>query len=116
MARGAVLASNIAKQFCLNVWTDPSLSLDEMAGKGAPSIRSVIMFGPLAQLVEQGTLNPKVDGSSPSRPIVLSITGRMAELEDATALGAVGATRGGSNPLPPILANTVRRRAGVAQR
>jgi hypothetical protein len=25
--------------------------------------------GPLAQLVEQGTLNPKVEGSSPSRPI-----------------------------------------------
>ena len=28
--------------------------------------------------------------------------GRMAELADATALGAVGATLGGSNPLPPI--------------
>src|SRR5438128_4972489 len=27
-------------------------------------------FGPLAQLVEQGTLNPKVEGSNPSRPIV----------------------------------------------
>gem|GEM_PF-6803840 len=26
------------------------------------------MFGPLAQLVEQGTLNPKVRGSSPRRP------------------------------------------------
>ena len=26
--------------------------------------------GPLAQLVEQGTLNPKVEGSNPSRPIV----------------------------------------------
>ncbi len=26
-------------------------------------------FGPLAQLVEQGTLNPKVEGSIPSRPI-----------------------------------------------
>src|SRR6202030_3065597 len=25
--------------------------------------------GPLAQLVEQGTLNPKVEGSNPSRPI-----------------------------------------------
>jgi hypothetical protein len=24
--------------------------------------------GPLAQLVEQGTLNPKVEGSNPSRP------------------------------------------------
>ena len=27
--------------------------------------------------------------------------GRMAELADATALGAVGETHGGSNPLPP---------------
>src|ERR671914_2974994 len=27
--------------------------------------------GPLAQLVEQGTLNPKVEGSNPSRPISL---------------------------------------------
>src|SRR5438132_13084239 len=26
-------------------------------------------FGPLAQLVEQGTLNPKVEGSNPSRPM-----------------------------------------------
>ena len=28
--------------------------------------------GPLAQLVEQGTLNPKVEGSNPSRPILLA--------------------------------------------
>ena len=28
--------------------------------------------GPLAQLVEQGTLNPKVEGSIPSRPIALN--------------------------------------------
>ena len=28
--------------------------------------------------------------------------GRMAELVDATALGAVGATHGGSNPLSPM--------------
>ena len=29
-----------------------------------------VSFGPLAQLVEQGTLNPKVGGSIPPRPIV----------------------------------------------
>src|SRR6185369_2329091 len=29
-------------------------------------------FGPLAQLVEQGTLNPKVAGSIPARPIAVS--------------------------------------------
>ena len=29
--------------------------------------------GPLAQLVEQGTLNPKVEGSNPSRPIGASV-------------------------------------------
>jgi hypothetical protein len=28
--------------------------------------------GPLAQLVEQGTLNPKVEGSNPSRPTATS--------------------------------------------
>ena len=28
--------------------------------------------GPLAQLVEQGTLNPKVEGSNPSRPMFKS--------------------------------------------
>ena len=32
----------------------------------------------------------------------IEVSERMAELADATALGAVGATRGGSNPLPPI--------------
>jgi hypothetical protein len=30
------------------------------------------------------------------------ISGRMAKLADAIALGAIGATLGGSNPLPPI--------------
>jgi hypothetical protein len=29
---------------------------------------SLTVLGPLAQLVEQGTLNPKVEGSIPSRP------------------------------------------------
>src|ERR671938_393308 len=33
-----------------------------------PAIRAASRPGPLAQLVEQGTLNPKVEGSSPSRP------------------------------------------------
>src|SRR3989338_7038816 len=31
-----------------------------------------LVSGPLAQLVEQGTLNPKVDGSSPSRPTIFA--------------------------------------------
>ena len=30
-------------------------------------------LGPLAQLVEQGTLNPKVEGSIPSRPTPLCV-------------------------------------------
>ena len=29
-------------------------------------------FGPLAQLVEQGTLNPLVEGSNPSRPTIFN--------------------------------------------
>src|SRR6266404_9857793 len=32
-------------------------------------LRYAAFHGPLAQLVEQGTLNPKVEGSIPSRPI-----------------------------------------------
>ena len=44
----------------------------------------------------------------------------MAELEDATALGAVGETRGGSNPLPPseFVANCLdpeRKEMGVGR-
>ncbi len=31
------------------------------------------------------------------------ISGRMAELAYAIALGAIGVTLGGSNPLPPIV-------------
>src|SRR4051812_29712821 len=34
--------------------------------------------GPLAQLVEQGTLNPKVEGSSPSRPMTPTPTQQIA--------------------------------------
>ena len=34
--------------------------------------------GPLAQLVEQGTFNPKVAGSNPARPIFLSSTSRFS--------------------------------------
>ena len=33
--------------------------------------------GPVAQLVEQGTFNPKVAGSSPARPIRNFLTGRL---------------------------------------
>jgi hypothetical protein len=33
------------------------------------TLRYAAFHGPLAQLVEQGTLNPKVEGSIPSRPI-----------------------------------------------
>ena len=34
-------------------------------------LRYAAFHGPLAQLVEQGTLNPKVEGSIPSRPIAV---------------------------------------------
>ena len=73
--------------------------------------------GPLAQSVEQDTLNVKVTGSIPVRPIDLDDVnfvmdrggeyslrsdGRMAELANARALEALGATLGGSSPLPPM--------------
>ena len=34
-------------------------------------------------------------------PLIVVFRGRMAKLADARALGARGATLGGSNPLPP---------------
>jgi hypothetical protein len=42
--------------------------------------------GPVAQLVEQGTFNPKVAGSSPARPINKSLLKpiNVARLDDAT--------------------------------
>ena len=42
----------------------PRLHRPEAVNRGYTARR-----GPLAQLVEQGTLNPKVEGSNPSRPI-----------------------------------------------
>ena len=73
-----------------------------------------IVFGPLAQLVEQLTLNQRVAGSNPARPTIyqgergsaglktwVSLFevphAKVAELVDALALGASGATRGSSS-------------------
>ena len=62
--------------------------------------------GPLAQLVEQLTLNQRVAGSSPARPTTIAPGRRchprggeakVAELVDALVLGASGVTRGSSN-------------------
>jgi hypothetical protein len=75
-------------------------------------------FAPLAQLVEQLTLNQRVAGSIPARRTKFEL-GRMAELAYARALGARGATLGGSTPLPPMLFETRGRgkifSAGVTQ-
>ena len=40
-----------------------------VASNGLRTGATLARPGPLAQLVEQGTLNPKVEGSNPSRPI-----------------------------------------------
>ena len=77
--------------------------------------------GRLAQLAEQGTLNPKVIGSIPISPTIAHMQAEehdflglicyigkslcerlcagVAELADALGLGPSGATCGGSNPL-----------------
>lgn len=78
--------------------------------------------GPLAQLAEQGTLNPKVIGSIPIWPTIrkrewprsislaisiywiAALCAGVAELVDAQGLGPCEATRGGSSPL----ARTIR--------
>ena len=59
----------------------------------------MIDVDPLAHLVEHSPFKAGVPRSSRGWVIFM---GRMAELVDAHALGACGATHGGSSPLPPI--------------
>jgi hypothetical protein len=96
-------------------------------------------FGPLAQLVEQLTLNQRVPGSSPGRPtippvrfgaslkpgsadagadhyqspdrVLIEIDANVAELVDALDLGSSGATRGSSSL--PIRTNVTRAGAAI---
>ena len=112
-----------------------NLAKVDVAGSN-PVSRSIFVFtafdlqdrsfgGPLAQLVEQGTLNPKVGGSTPSRPtIFLTVDnpaaglwrvrrthahgasdslepGRVAELADALDLGSSIVRCAGSSPASP---------------
>ena len=55
--------------------------------------------GPLAQLVEQGTLNPKVEGSNPSRPTTFppSSPYLVARLRAEAANASAGARAAGGN-------------------
>ena len=68
------------------------------------------LFGPLAQLVEQLTLNQRVGGSKPPRPTnnsrglrkmplfyLTHAWANVAELVDALDLGSSGGTRGSSS-------------------
>ena len=62
---------------CVSVWSRSgalSRCREPVEGKSGPFLYSCA--GPLAQLVEQGTFNPKVVGSIPTRPTALSLTGR----------------------------------------
>ena len=62
------------------------------AGAGPPAL-SFAPRGPLAQLVEQGTLNPKVEGSNPSRPIAeRPATGERSHGARGKSLPAFGAS------------------------
>ena len=61
--------------------------LDELGpvahdGDDAHGARLDAAPGPLAQLVEQGTLNPKVEGSNPSRPTSRRRSGRVLALAE----------------------------------
>ena len=47
-------------------------------------------FGPLAQLVEQGTLNPKVAGSIPARPIARRLSARIGSFGAMKIASIVG--------------------------
>ena len=55
--------------------------------------------GPLAQLVEQGTLNPKVEGSNPSRPIDACPGNTLVSAAGARRTTQAGATDGATRPL-----------------
>jgi hypothetical protein len=59
------------------------------------------LSGPLAQLVEQGTLNPKVEGSNPSRPTMESPANRGFPLSLRT-FGRV-ATQEATQPKPMLV-------------
>ena len=70
-------------------------------------------FGPLAQLVEQGTFNPKVGGSSPPGPTIPESRGAQASFFIACPVHAgvssngrtlvFGASYRGSNPCTPAI-------------
>ena len=70
-----------------------------------PNFVQCTVCGPLAQLVEQETLNLLVVGSNPTRPTISATQAsgsggiaKVAELADALDLGSSGATRAGSSP------------------
>ena len=67
----------ISEDFVLPIWAVTGLANCVLDGRGTGStagltrsgvIRSIDAFGPLAQLVEQLTLNQRVHGSSPCAP------------------------------------------------
>src|SRR5919108_6482799 len=82
-------------------------------------------LGPLAQLVEQGTLNPKVAGSIPARPIAVRKPARFAghdaserllvSIPPATAAEAGKAGIGGDLTRGLANANSAARRSYSAQ-
>ena len=55
-------------------------------------IRLFVLLGPLAQLVEQLTLNQLVVGSIPTRPTIPAHGAKVAELVNALDLGSSGET------------------------
>src|SRR3954468_12147576 len=74
------------------------------AGRAISSVSSILTtaggyprhLGPVAQLVEQGTFNPKVAGSIPARPISCRLSGRRARRRRTRR----GAERGSRAPSP----------------
>src|SRR5215471_3128345 len=70
-------------------------------------------FGPLAQLVEQGTLNPKVAGSIPARPIPIARGGgqpgrfNCAQVTPPSTVRYRPSAREQRAPLPDVHVETV---------
>jgi hypothetical protein len=64
----------------------------------SPVVHPIFLNGPLAQLVEQLTLNQLVVGSTPTRPTISKRrVARVAKLVDAQVLEACGVTRESSS-------------------
>ena len=71
---------------------EPRVVIPAVVGSSPIVHPTYFYFGPLAQLVEQLTLNQLVVGSIPTRPTIPARGAKVAELVNALDLGSSGET------------------------